>query len=247
MSESGLQTAAGRHPPAIISLLSFSAGEAVTIAGTGHALQRQWRHLGYLPLAGAAHAQHDVFGLAELLALKMLSEKVGPPAARPFAAGCAAAIAWHALGWVDAWEGDHRSTLCWDAERFARVQRALRRKRSAVAAAAGASTLAETIERVEAEEGSRGWPEQCDWLRASVFHGRKVRPIASRFFLLLADGSGVFANSVDAALNSLPSGDARLAGGLVLADLESLGGMLVERAGRPFAHVEVRETENDNP
>ena len=89
------------------SLATFSPASAEDVAGVEPDLQRKWRRRGHLPASeGDGHARFNCFDLAHLLALRLLSERgSGPLLAREPATGCAAAIAFHALSWPNAWEG----------------------------------------------------------------------------------------------------------------------------------------------
>jgi hypothetical protein len=79
-------------------LSTFTAGEAEAITGVTTQVQRDWRRRGYLP-ATDGHARHDVFALAELLALKALGDRgIGPQEAKKSAPLIAAGIAAHAIG-----------------------------------------------------------------------------------------------------------------------------------------------------
>jgi hypothetical protein len=79
-------------------LTTFGAGEAEAITGVTTQVQRDWRRRGFLP-ATDGHARHDVFALAELLALRSLGERgIGPQEAKHSSELIAAGIATHAIG-----------------------------------------------------------------------------------------------------------------------------------------------------
>ena len=88
-----------------VHLLNFKPAEAETITGLTAVMQRDWRERGILP-AKSGHARYDVFELAEMLALKVLSDRgVGPMTAKLMSGRSARGIAFHILSSVEAYDG----------------------------------------------------------------------------------------------------------------------------------------------
>jgi len=93
------------------TLTTFTPGEAEKITGLSTAMQRDWRRRGFIA-GGDGHARFNAFTLGELLTLKLLADAgVGPQQGQSYARWTTAGIVWHALQWVDAYEGDHQRTL----------------------------------------------------------------------------------------------------------------------------------------
>ena len=88
------------------TLALFSPGEAEKITGLSTTMQRDWRHRGFLP-KNDGHARFDLFTLAMMMVLKLFADRnFGPQAVKTIADITARAIAWHALEFVDSFEGD---------------------------------------------------------------------------------------------------------------------------------------------
>lgn len=212
------------------TLTTFTPGEAETITGLATGMQRDWRKRGFLP-ANAGHARFDIFSLAELLALKMLADRsVGPAASKDVMPWVTVGIAWHALLWIDAYEGDHER--CNEARGLPpkRVDPATIERFGAMAEAVGL-----TREQMEAHRsGFDG-----DWLARQVIRLKGYpRIIPAKFFIWWVDGSHSFAESLDAAFSNGVSSDERWSGAVIVLDLGGVASVLQTRAGRPFVHVE---------
>lgn len=89
----------------------FTPAAAERITGVSVALQRDWRRRGILP-QHEGHARFKLFDLAELLFLRMMTDRgIGPLAqtgavpVKGMAKSVAVRIVMHALRWPDAWEG----------------------------------------------------------------------------------------------------------------------------------------------
>jgi hypothetical protein len=88
------------------TLTLFTPGEAEKITGLSTAMQRDWRHRGFLP-KNEGHARFDAFGLAAMLVLKIFSDRgIGPQFAEKITEITARSIVWHALSPPDMFEGD---------------------------------------------------------------------------------------------------------------------------------------------
>jgi len=88
------------------TLTHFTPSEAAQITGLSAAMQRDWRHRGFLP-KNDGHARFDLFTLAVMMVLKLFADRnIGPQAVKTIAEITARAIAWHALEFVDSFEGD---------------------------------------------------------------------------------------------------------------------------------------------
>lgn len=83
----------------------FRAGEAEAITGLSAAMQRDYRHRGFLPKF-EGHARFNIFDLAEMFMLKRLSDAgFWPDVFAPVAKIAAAGLAFYALKIADAYEG----------------------------------------------------------------------------------------------------------------------------------------------
>ncbi|RQW41376.1 helix-turn-helix domain-containing protein [Novosphingobium sp. LASN5T] len=214
---------------AIFTLTAFTPAEATAITGVSQDLQRDWRRRGFLPRS-EGHARFDLFGLAELLTMKLLSARdIGPKAAAEVADWCGNGIAYHALDAVDAYEGDHLRT---NEARGLDDRPLSDDERSKLA-----TLISQTGGRYDAPDVR--WGDKADWLRRQVYHKRTgTRVIPGSLFAWWADDSHSFLLSLDEALADMLSGDPRLAGPIVVLDLQALAYTLSERAGRAFVHVE---------
>jgi hypothetical protein len=218
----------------------FTPSEAEHICDLPRDAQRLWRHKGHLPPLSRYHgawAMHDVFSLAHMMALRYMSDRTGPALAKHIAPIAALGIVWHALGWSDAWAGDHRLTLSWDADTFTAIREGDAMARRAIQAMQPGEgpDLAEVLHAIP-----HGWTDQAHWLRQELWRLRNVEiPPPPRFFTWLADGSAAFSESLDAVFDSGGSGDPRFHGHVLVLDLEALGTVLSERAERPLYHVEL--------
>lgn len=84
----------------------FRAGEAEAITGLSAAMQRDYRHRGFLPKF-EGHARFNIFDMAEMYMLKLLSDRgFWPDIWAPVAKIAARGIAFHVLRLADAYEGD---------------------------------------------------------------------------------------------------------------------------------------------
>jgi hypothetical protein len=220
----------------VLTAALFDSSEAERITEVPRVVIRDWRRHGHLPPLNGHHALFDVFALAHLLALRVFSERAGPIMARQIAAAACLGIAWAALGWHDSWAGDHDLTLSWDADTFTSIQEGDARARRAILAMkpGGGADLAAVLQTIP-----RHWGTQADWLRGEVWRLRRIEIRPPRFVSWLADGSVAFSESLDAVFDSGGTGDPRFHGGALVADLEALGTVLGERAGRPLFHMEL--------
>ena len=105
-----------------VTMMQFSPAEAERITLVSNELQRNWRRRGYLAeKRSTTRSSWDLFSLAELMVMHLLSARVGPLLARPMATACAHGIAWHALSAAESYEGDPHLVYSWDAEKFAAI------------------------------------------------------------------------------------------------------------------------------
>jgi hypothetical protein len=194
---------------ATLTLTTFTPGEAEKITSVSTAQQRDWRRRGFVR-SNEGHARFDAYELAELWTLKLLSDRgIGPQLAKGVADWVAAGIVWHALKWVDAYEGDHQRALEWNKS---------------------------FIERYDSFDwGDKALWLRGTIHRDRGFGGAVPAP----YFIWLADGSHVFHMSVDAVFGDGTSSDPRFAGPVIVLDLSALGSTLLGRAKRPFVHVEI--------
>ncbi len=92
--------------PANITLTMFTPAEAERITGVSTDKQRDWRRHGYLP-SSDGHARFDIFALAKMTVMGMLAEHgIGPKRSNLDSVWSAQFIAYRALEFREAWEGD---------------------------------------------------------------------------------------------------------------------------------------------
>lgn len=223
----------------ILTLTQFTPGEAERITTLTTTMQRDWRRRGHLS-DFEGHARFDVFNLAEMWVLKMLADRgIGPQAASDVARICALGISWWALSWVDAYEGDHhRVDECWPA--------ALRKRPKPfppeLIAAMESAEMAGRFKIPSPDDLM--WGAKADSLRRQVVLERGFpRVIPAPFFVWWADGSHIWHVSLDEAFGNV-SADPRYSGPVIVLDLKALGSTLIDRAGRPFVHVELVAEKN---
>ena len=86
-------------------LTLFRAGEAEAITGLSAAMQRDYRHRGFLPKF-EGHARFNIFDMAEMFMLKRLSDAgLWPDVFAPIAKIAASGLAFYALKFRDAYGG----------------------------------------------------------------------------------------------------------------------------------------------
>ncbi|QTI79020.1 hypothetical protein IAI58_15505 [Roseomonas marmotae] len=224
---------------AVLTLTSFTPGEAERITGVSTAQQRDWRRRGFLP-SNEGHARFDLFSMAEMWVLKLMADRgIGPQAVKEVAGTCATGIAWHALAWGDAYEGDHERTLEWQPSVFKVIVENLRRGKEAMAQYEADPKPENLIAALDASNGP-SWGEQANWLRRKVLKDRGI-PLAipGKYFIWWADGREYWHESLDEAFKSMSSTDDRVAGPVVVLDLSGLASAMIHRAERALVHVEI--------
>ena len=88
-------------------------------------------------------------------------------------------------------------------------------------------------------EPSLFWGEMANVHRVKIMGQDGSLPIPLRYLVWWGDDTPSFADSLDAAVNGLPSSDPRVsAGAVVFIDLEAAASGLIVRAAVPFVHVE---------
>lgn len=212
-------------------LTTFTPGEAERITGLSTTMQRDWRRREFLPIA-EGQARFDVFGLAKMWTLKLLSDRgIGPQTAKDVAPWCATGIVWNALRWSDSYEGDHLRTFDWYPPEM-RPQ------------TVPDPDLLKMLEEIAAKDpkikapSDFSWEPKAQWLAKQIMSRQGLpRIIPAPYFIWWADGTHVFHNSLRDAFGGFSS-DPRYAGPVVILDLIALASTLGERAGRPLVHVE---------
>jgi len=213
---------------------TFTPAEAERITGVSTALQRDWRRRGYLPTL-EKHARFDMFDLAGLMARGLLASRgIGPQLTEEVIPWCVSGIAWHALKWVDAYEGDHHRTLDWRPPQF-RPSREI------------SPEMEELLRRAAADDGKLAewsksydpaWSERGNWLARQILSLKGFpRVIPARYFIWWANDQHVWHESLDKAFDGW-SDDPRVAGPVLVLDLQALASQLQQRAGRALVHVE---------
>lgn len=216
-----------------LTLTLFTPAEVERITGVTTMTQRDWRRRSIVPKRGEGHARYNLFELAEMFAIKLLSDRGVPlEEASNVALWCGMGIGFRVLQWVDAYEGDHLRTNEARGIPDTRMSDSdLELVRAA--AAQGGIDLPEGL-------GERYvWGDKGDWLARQVYRQQyRTGVVPGKLFIWWANGTHLFHESFDAARDDMVSSDPRLAGPSLVLDLESLGSVLSDRAGRAFVHVE---------
>lgn len=101
-----------------LTLTLFTPAMAEKIAGLSVATQRDYRRRGFIK-QNEGHARFDAFDLAEMMVLNDMSKRgIGPKDTSSVSKICALAIVYHALQWIDSYEGDHEKVHEWNAHVF---------------------------------------------------------------------------------------------------------------------------------
>lgn len=224
----------------VTTLAQFTPSEAERITGVNTALQRDWRRRGILP-SSEGHARFDIFSLSRMVVLRCLADRgVGPSMAVEAADSAAVATAWAALDFRDAWDGEAERALTWVLSTPPPLDPAL------------AEVIGMAIKGgVDIELPAHGshWRLQVNYLRYLLWSTTQLpRVLPAPLFIWWADGTHGFHQSFDRARNDILSTDPQTYGAIIVLDLESLGHILLERAGRAFVHVEfVEDGEGSRP
>ena len=198
-----------------MTLAHFTPAEAERITGVNVALQRDWRRRGYLPV-NEGHARFDAFAVARMLAMKVLADRgIGPAQSYEQAGWCSLAIVSAALEWSEAWEGDHMDVPEVDPD-----------------ADWGAKAFCLRRELWDKRPNDISTPLQMTGRSLFLWYSEDPRR-----FIWWADGTHGFHASVDTALSELVSSDPKVAGPIVIMDLDALGSTMIVNAARPFVHV----------
>lgn len=236
---------------ATYTLSLFTPGEAERITGLSVAMQRDWRHRGFLPKT-EGHARFNVFDLASMLAMKLLSDRgVGPQASQAVAEWCAVGIVWEVLTDFEAWEGDHAAALSW----IKRPDGMPRPTREDIQSVLRAIRVQNDLPPMSDEEVNDLVPplnirpdewsqlEQCEWLTKNLYRQRGLKFTVAPYFIWWADNSHIFHVSLDRAFQDFTIADAQVSGAVVVLDLAALASGVMERSGRPLVHVEFARDE----
>ena len=159
---------------------------------------------------------------------------MGPKVAAPLAYISATGIGWFALRRPEAYAGDHLRLIeagivkpvSWGDEEEARVE--------ALATHAGQFGLTAGSVRTRFTRDASEALRQAEYLARYIAGMLRGRVIPGRFLILWADGSEMWHEDVQRALDDVPDLDARRVGPVIVLPLESLGHDLRSRAGRSF-------------
>lgn len=217
-----------------ISLAVFTPREAERITGVTAVMQRDWRRHGYLPV-NEGHMRFNVFGLAELLALRLLAERrIGPQQGKLVSDWLAAGIVRFALQSRLAYEGDAAEIqeLPEDISHSA--------LRSALEKSAAKAKPGNTFDLSAAP---LSWLAGANRLSRMVLkmHDKPKgisRALPARFFLWFSDDTHVWHESIDGCIAEKSTSESRLAGPIVVLDQHAIGEHLLKKTGRPFVYVE---------
>ncbi|MHA6642979.1 hypothetical protein [Mesorhizobium sp. A623] len=217
-----------------ISLAVFTPREAERITGVSTVMQRDWRRHGYLPVS-EGHMRFNVFGLAELLALRLLAERrIGPQQGKLVSDWLAAGITRFALQSRRAYDGDAAEIQKLPDDTNKAAMREALEKLAAQAAPGSTFSLS-------------GAP--ISWLAGANRLSRMVlkmhnkpegigRALPARFFLWFSDDTHTWHESVDKCFEEEGCADGLLAGPIVVLDQHAIGEHLLKMAGRAFVYVE---------
>lgn len=213
------------------TMTTFTPAEAERVTGVSTALQRDWRRHGYLP-AGEGHARFNGFDLAEMWALKLLSDRgIGPQQGCDVADWLSGGIMMHALQHRHAYEGD--SAALQDLRDVEAPEDLARHVEAA-------AEKARPGEQYSLGSAPMSWLAMTNKLARAVLrkHGRPKgigRVLPARFFVWFADGTHRWDESIDACFSGAKRATT---GAVVVLDQFALGKALVENAGRPLVYVE---------
>ena len=223
----------------------FNPTQAAALSGVPVGYHRELRRYQLMRVEGrdpAGRPKHSIFSVAYLMLVRMLADSMLMPQAHKIAQETAPAIVWHALQWHEAFSGLDR-VFSWDPETFAQIEAwragaALLQRRDLPIA----ELIAEHERIMPTLEGSASPETQKNWARSELFKRRKVDESQfARFLIVWPTGHFVWSRSVDAELDGMTSGDARVRGLIRLLDMDALGSTLVDNAEKllPFVHVEI--------
>jgi hypothetical protein len=218
--------------PVVAEFAPFTSAEAEVVAGVTQPYQRDLRRRGHIRSHGGETVQFDVFGLASLVALRVLPG--GPQKASTVSRHLALGIAWHALGWTDAFSG-------LDKIAFSPEIAALIEENAAASALLKAPGL--TLEQARAEIDRIGGSAsgftastKARLMRHEIFRIGQFEGDRPRYFCWWPDGSCSGHSSLEEAFGG-GTFDPRYSGSVSVVDMEALGGQLLDAADRPFVHI----------
>lgn len=211
-----------------INMTQFTPADAERIAGVGVALQRDWRRRGLLHKQDG-HARFDLFDLATLTVMKLLSDRgIGPSETADVAYWAASGIAADILRDYDAYEGDHDRT-CEARGLPPRQLKPLPDNLADMLKAAG----------VDPDDLPKHPGFDGDWLMSQTFnYAGRPHVIPAKILVWFANGEHTFHNSFDAIRSNSITSDERFAGAVVILDLEAIATRIHSLAARAFVHVE---------
>ena len=217
-------------------LHEYTPAEMEGMTGLTTGMQRDWRHRKYISSA-EGHARFDILDLAGVFAMKTLADRgIGPQRSFEVQRILSEVIAWHALGFERAYEGDFDSAF--------EITSGPAPKSDPNAL----KVVAEIAKRNPAlglpqDEKSDIEQKKADLLRTRLFSSLgkrvslypKVRP--GHIFIWWPVGEPVWVLSYDDARAQLQPDDPRLHGPAIVFDLAAAGRELLRRAGGPVVTV----------
>jgi hypothetical protein len=220
---------------------TFTPAEAERITGVNVVLQRDWRHRGYLP-KGKGHARFDVFDLAKLAFMKILTDRgIGPKDSADVSEYAALAMVASAASSIDFWAGDHREALTWGhlpstpapTEVF-----------DLLVSSGNIHDTPEAKAALTNDNLDSSWGYKAGWLKRKLLRSKGYRVEPAPMFLWWANGEHFFTKSVDYAISQLSPHAPELNGAIVFLDLEVMASSITDKAGRPFVVVCFERDEN---
>lgn len=214
-------------------LEKFSPAEAEQVTSLSLSMQRDWRRRGFLPSAGGKVASFDLFDLARLLFLKLMSDRgVGPGdiVGTAILNISARRIAYDALTNGAAYGKHYPSSNSLRAFMLART----------------------SYDEIQADGGADD-PElwmrgrlkiaaQNDDLAVRIAYNGVPKLIPGPLFLWFADGEACWDEAAGGRLTKELAGPGA-DGAILMMVLPKIGKMLVERAGRPLVKLKPADGE----
>lgn len=193
-----------------ITLSLFTPAEAEKITGVSTSLQRDWRRRKFLG-SHEGHARFNVFDLAEMAYLQMMSARgIGPEYAQVAQQFVGLGAAYCTLLSSQAYEGDHHLTLSWNS-----------------AFASGGVR-------------EKDWETKGEFLAHYLVRRQFGPAVPAPYFIWWANGDHHFDYSLEKAFSpeNPKLKIERLIGPAIVIDLEALGAILLSKTDRPFVHIE---------
>lgn len=217
---------------AIFDLAEFTPSEVEAITGLSTGAQRDWRHRGLIESV-EGHARFDILDLAGIYAQKALADRgIGPQRSADVKSILSEVIAWHALIYEKAYDGNWCDAL---------------ELTSAPATQVKDEQVEGLLKLARSKFPRLDLPKnfKTEILRQKFFKSIRERVqfiprvVPGPILIWWSVGEPVFQFSYDHARGELAPDDPKLHGPAIVFDLASAGRELVHRARRPFVLVTI--------